>query len=285
MKKLILITFLAFISMNISYSQVTTHSCCTEKTLTATELFATFAGDKSFVDEHPNPKPFKLEDEKGKMISFDCKDGKTGYAYEVKSDKPTNKYILVFQEWYGVNDYIKQESDELNAQFPDINILAVDLYDGKVAQNNDEAVKYVQSVQTDRAFNIIQGAIDHAGSNAVFGTIGWCFGGGWSLQAAILLGDRCKACVMYYGMPETDKDRLSKLQAPVLGLFALQDTRITPAVVKQFEDDMSVLGKSIQVKSYDAVHAFANPSNPKHDPEATKDAKALTLKFFKDNLE
>jgi carboxymethylenebutenolidase len=89
---------------------------------------------------------------------------------------------------------------------------------------------------------------------------------------------------MYYGMPEENKDRLSKLQAPVLGIFGKQDNHITPEIVQKFEDNMNGLNKTITVKMYDAAHGFANPSNPKHDPSATKDAKEITLNFYKDNL-
>ena len=45
----------------------------------------------------------------------------------------------------------------------------------------------MQSVNQERALNIVSGAIDFAGKDAKIGTIGWCFGGGWSLQASIML--------------------------------------------------------------------------------------------------
>jgi carboxymethylenebutenolidase len=287
MKNIILLTLTLFISMNLIYSQ-TKHPCCDEMTgeqsgQTPTEKFAAFGSDAGFIAEHPDPLPANFTDLRGKMITFKTKDGTDGNGYEVKSDKPGSKFIFMFHEWYGLNDYIKSEADALQNDLPDVTVIAVDLYDGKVASTSEEAGKYVQSVKTDRAINIINGVIEYSNSNTV-GTIGWCFGGGWSLQSAILLGDKCKVCVMYYGMPETDKDKLSKLQAPVLGIFALKDTHITPQIVSQFESDMTALGKSIQIKNYDAVHAFANPSNPQHDPDATKDARALTLKFFQDNL-
>ena len=85
------------------------------------------------------------------------------------------------------NDYIKKEAEEVAVTLG-VNVLAIDLYDGKVATNNEEASKYVQSVVNSRAVNIILGARDYAGSGAVFATYGWCFGGAWSNQAAIELG-------------------------------------------------------------------------------------------------
>jgi carboxymethylenebutenolidase len=266
--------------MEYAHSQ-SNHSCCNE--ISATDKFAAFGKDAGFVASHPDPIPVHLTDLKGNMITFKCKDGADANGYEIKSDKPTNKYILMFHEWYGLNDYIKSEADALQSELGDVNVLAVDLYDGKVAANSEEAGKYVQTVKTERAVNIINGSIDYTGSN-LMGSIGWCFGGGWSLQSALLMADKCKACVMYYGMPESDKEKLSKLSAPVLGIFGLQDGYITPAVVAKFQDNMKELNKSLQVKSYDAVHGFANPSNPKHDEAATKDSWSLTINFFKDNL-
>jgi carboxymethylenebutenolidase len=257
------------------------YGCCVKS---STEEFASFGADKKFMDMHPQPLPFSFTDGKGKMITFNTPDGKTGNAYEIKADKETNKYLFVFHEWYGLNDYIKKESEDYQKELGNINVLALDLYDGKVAKNNDEASQYVQSVETERAMNIIKGAIDYAGSGAEVGTIGWCFGGGWSLQAGILVGDFGKATVIYYGMPEKDKDKLAKLKAPVLGIFGNQDKWITPEVVSKFEEDMKSLNKQITIKSYDADHGFANPSNPKHDKEATEDARKITIKFLKENM-
>lgn len=281
MKSLIFLIAMFVLTSGLVLSQ--SKSCC-EDHMSATDEFASFTGDKDFVALHDSPLPFSLTDPKGKMVTFNTADGKTGSAYEVKSDKAGNKYILIFHEWWGLNDYIKQQADEIASQLGDVTVLAIDLYDGNVASTQDEAVKYVQEVKSDRAFNIINGAVDYAGSNAVFGTLGWCFGGGWSLQAAITLGDKCKACVMYYGMPEKDLTRLAMLKAPVLGNFASQDKNITSAVVSEFEKNLKDLNIPADIKEYDAVHAFANPSNPKHDPDATKDAMDRTMKFLKEKL-
>ncbi|MGA2669214.1 MAG: dienelactone hydrolase family protein [Ignavibacteria bacterium] len=280
MKNLTFILIIGFIAVNYLYSQAK-NTCCT---FSSEETFVALAGDMDFKDAHSVPLPFKLALEKGTMISFMTKDGNSANAYEVKSDKPSNKYILMFHEWWGLNDYIKKEAETLQSSLGDVNVLALDLYDGKVAQTSDEASKYVQSIKQDRVFNIINGAVDYAGTDAVFGTIGWCFGGGWSLQASILLGDRSKACVMYYGMPEKNLDVLSKLTAPVLGIFGSKDKFITPELVSEFENNMKKLNKSFDVKIYDAVHAFANPSNPDHDAKATEDAYYLTVNFFKQNF-
>jgi len=268
--------------MNSSLTQ--TKSCCTDEESSAPVIMASFGDEKEFRDAHPVPLPFSLTGGKGKMVTFTVSEGADASGYEVKAENSTNNWIFMFHEWYGLNDYIKKEAEEVAEKLGNVNVLAIDLYDGKVASNNEEASKYVKEVQVTRAVNIINGAKDYAGSEAVFGTLGWCFGGAWSNQAAIELGDKCKACVIYYGMPEQDLTRLAKLKAPVLGIFGKQDGYITPEVVKKFEDDLKSLNIKAEIVSYDAVHAFANPSNPKHDPEATKDAKEITYTFFKNNL-
>jgi carboxymethylenebutenolidase len=288
MKTLIFTIFMLLLAASISYSQK--HPCCEDESTTSADqttapnTMASFGNDENFKNEHPTPVPFTLIDGQGTMVSFKTADGVDGMAYEVKSSTPTNNWVFVFHEWYGLNDYIKKESDEIAATLGNVNVLAIDLYDGKVATNNEEAVKYVQSVKNERAVNIIKGAKDYAGSNAVFATMGWCFGGSWSNQAAIELGDKCAACVIYYGMPEQNTERLAKLKAPVLGIFAKQDQRITTEIANKFEENLNSLGISVTNYHYDAAHGFANPSNPKHDVTATKDAKEKTYSFLKDKL-
>ncbi|MBE0557169.1 MAG: dienelactone hydrolase family protein, partial [Proteobacteria bacterium] len=127
---------------------------------------------------------------------------------------------------------------------------------------------------------IISGAIGYAGKDARIGTIGWCFGGGWSLQAALMAREQAKACVVYYGMPESNPDKLVDLSAPVLGIFADKDAWITPEVVKNFSEAMKKAGKELTLKTYDADHAFANPSNPQYDKTSTEDAYSHAVAFF-----
>lgn len=253
-------------------------SCCgTEKD----ESFTAFSNQKEFRDIHQIPEEFILKDAIGKMITFKTKDGKTANAYLVKSMEKSNKYIFVFHEWWGLNDFIKKESDELQKKLGNVNILAIDLYDGRVTTNTEDAAKYMQSVNKERALDIISGAIDYVGKHAEVGTLGWCFGGGWSLQASIMLGKQGKACVMYYGIIENTPETFKNLYAPVLGIFATKDAWITPKVVKNLEKNIKEAGKKIIVKSFDADHAFANPSNSSFNEKAANEANELTIKFLK----
>lgn len=264
----------------ISFAQDKKTCCSTDKSVS----FASFSNEKEFRDIHQIPAAFTLKDAKGKMITFNTEDGKSANGYFIKSDKPTEKFIFVFHEWWGLNDYVKKESDELKEKLGDVNILAIDLYDGNVADNREDAAKFMQSVKDERALNIIRGAINFAGKDAKVGTIGWCFGGGWSLQASILLGKQGRACVMYYGIIQNTPETFKELNAPVLGIFAEKDGWVNPEVYGNLEKNLKSAGKKITVKSFNADHAFANPSNAKFDKNATKTAKNLTIKFFKENL-
>jgi carboxymethylenebutenolidase len=116
------------------------------------------------------------------------------------------------------------------------------------------------------------------------GTIGYCFGGGWSLQTALNDNEKIKACVMYYGFPEQNLDRLDALKAPLLGFFGTQDPRINPKVVGKFKSDLNTEHKEFYIFSYDAPHAFANPSNPHFNKQATEDSWKKTIAFFKRHL-
>jgi carboxymethylenebutenolidase len=281
-KKSTLVPVLLFI-MTVSVSaQSIVISCCSKKTSTAD--FAMLGKNESFKASHLSPLPFHFEPAKGNMVSILTRDGNKSNAFVIKADNPTSNYIIMIHEWWGLNDYIKQEAEKLQAELVNVNVIAVDLYDGKVATDAEEASKYMGEAKEDRIRAILGGAIDYAGKDARIQTIGWCFGGGWSLQTAIMAGKQATGCVMYYGMPEKDINKLKTLNAPVIEIAASKDAWITPAVVSQFEKDMEALKKPITIKSYDADHAFANPSNPKYDKASAEDAHKLVVEFLKAHL-
>ncbi|MFZ4619958.1 MAG: dienelactone hydrolase family protein [Bacteroidota bacterium] len=256
-------------------------SCCGP---TATEEFAAFGKDIAFVSLHEAPEPFVFKSVGGESKKLKTADGLETVIYQVMAGKPTNNYLLVFHEWWGLNDYIKQEAETWQRELGSVNVIAVDLYDGKIAMVPDSAKKYVGEVNETRARAIIQSVIDHAGPKAKISTLGWCFGGGWSMQTALMVGKQAAGCVIYYGMPEKNVEKLKSLNCDVLGIFATQDGFINGEVVGQFEKDMKAAKKNLTVKNFDAVHAFANPSNPKHDKEKTAEANAAALAFLRSKM-
>lgn len=246
-----------------------------------TEKFALMASADEFMDLHLAPLAYVHVAAQGEMVVFDTPDGRKGSGYMLKASQPSGKWLFVFQEWWGLNEHIKREADKLFNDLGDVNVIALDLYDGKVADNPQDARAYIQAAERSRIEAIIKGASAMAGPNAKIGTIGWCFGGMWSLQAALLLDDKAVACVVYYGTPEQDVDRLKTLKTDVLGIFAAKERNISPAVVAKFEENMQAAGKRLEVYSYDAEHAFANPSNPAFDPMATEEAYGHTMRYLR----
>jgi carboxymethylenebutenolidase len=237
-----------------------------------------------FKMSHESPLPYRHQSEIGKMVTFKTSDGKDGQGYLLKASENTNKWIFVFQEWWGLNDHIKREAEQLYKDLGNVNVLALDMYDGNVTDKADEAGKFMGAFRQERGNAIILGAMDFAGKNAKIGTVGWCFGGGQSLQASLALGKQAAACVMYYGMPEENVDKLKTLHCDVLNIWPTNDQWINKSVMDKFEANMNAAGKKLTIKSYDADHAFANPSNPKYNKEFASDAYSHTIAFFKERL-
>lgn len=226
------------------------------------------------------PENRTFQEDIGEMIFFKCSDGKDARAFQILTPYGTNKYLLVFHEWWGLNTQIKEEAVRLFKTLRDWNVIAVDLYDGKSTLQREEAAALMQNLDSKRAETIIQGILKKIGKNARIATIGWCMGGGWSLQAAIMGGKQTLGCVMYYGFPEKDVEKLKKLQSDVLFINALQDEWINKETVDEFKNNMKAAGKKLQVIDYDAPHAFANPSNPGHNKAFTEDAMKKVIQYL-----
>jgi len=254
-----------------------------DKESSAAETMEEMGDQAEFKEKHDEPKEMDNSDLKGEMIEVAVEGGESANAYALMKEG-TDRYLLVFHEWWGLNDYVKRESDRWSEKLGDVNVIALDLYDGKVATVRDSAQKYMQSADKNRIMNILDGAMKMIPENASIGTVGWCFGGGWSLQGAIAAGDRAEGCVMYYGMPEKEMKRLKKLDTDVLFIFAEQDEWINQKVADEFAANMKETDNQLTIKSFDADHAFANPTQESYVESAAQEANALALEFLKAEL-
>jgi carboxymethylenebutenolidase len=239
------------------------------------------ASTPSFAALHPNPKLVDAANLLGSMTTYTAADGKDASAYFIAAKKKSNKWLIVIQEWWGLNENIKLEADKYYTDLGDVNVMALDMYDGKVAATPDSAMKLMRGADMGRMTAIIQGAIKHAGNKASIYSVGWCFGGMWSLQTAILAGPQAKGTVMYYGRPETNMDKLKSIQCDIIGFFGNKDQSPSPAMVDEFEKNMKEAGKNLSANRYDAGHGFANPSNPSFNAAATADAYTKAIAFLK----
>lgn len=248
------------------------------------ESMADMTKDSTFRNKHELPEKITY-DPQGTMIQFSTNTEQPGSAYTLMTEEPSEKYLLVVHEWWGLNDQIKQEADRLFAELKDVNVMALDLYDGKVASTREKAAEYMQSRDQERMEGIVEGAIAKAGPDAQIATIGWCFGGGWSLRSSILAGKQGIGCVMYYGMPVQEARELQPLESDVLGIFATKDGHINEKVVNDFEALAAATGKNLEVHWFEADHAFANPSSPRYEKEAAQKANQLALEFLQKHFQ
>ncbi len=196
--------------------------------------------------------------------------------------------IIVIHEWWGLNDWVKEQASKLADQ--GYETLAIDLYRGKVATTPDMAHELMRGVPDDRANRDLKGAFDFLASQPNvkknrIGAIGWCMGGGYSLDVA-LDEPTLAADVINYGHLVTDPDAIKKINAPILGLFGAQDQGITPDDVHKFDAAMKQQGKKVDIKIYDdAGHAFENPNNKTgYRPADAADAWQRTVGFLSENL-
>lgn len=246
-------------------------------------------------DDLPIPSP-QLElaanaKVKGQWITYGTLDNKPlkGYLARPADTNSNLPGLLVFHEWWGLNDNIQKMTDKLAAE--GYTALALDLYNGQVADNPEKAKSLMQEAAgNQRSFDShVKQAYQYLKTQekaTKIGTIGWCFGGTSSLNAALLLPQEIKATVIYYGSGiETNPNRLKTLTMPILGIFGELDKSIPMEKIKQFESALKTTDKKAEIYVYpNADHAFANPSGKNFNQEAAAQAWSKTTAFLKKNL-
>lgn len=224
----------------------------------------------------------------GGTVMYGMVNGKMVHGY---LSRPANAArggpaIIVVHEWWGLNDNIKAVTDRYAGE--GYTVLAVDLF-GRVATTPDTAMVLYQTAMKDvpaGEANLAAAIAYLKGQGATkIGSVGYCFGGHWSLRTGLVGGADLKAVVMYYGAPITDRTQLARLRAPVLGLFGGLDKGIPVDSVRAMETQMKSMGRPVTINVYaDANHAFANPSGQAYNAAAATDAWEKTLAFFRTNL-
>jgi carboxymethylenebutenolidase len=196
--------------------------------------------------------------------------------------------IVVIHEWWGLNDWIKTQTEKLAAD--GYVALAVDLYRGKTTTEPQTAQELMSGTPQDRALRDLEAGFDFLAARpdvnkAKIASFGWCMGGGYSFQLAVH-EPRLAACVVNYGAPPSDPAAIARIKAPILGNFGGDDMGIKPASVRAFEEAAKSAGKSVDIKIYDgAPHAFENENNKDgYRPQSAADAWSRSTSFLDKTL-
>jgi carboxymethylenebutenolidase len=221
----------------------------------------------------------------GNMVEFPSGSEKvSGYLATPAASSGRKPAIVVIQEWWGLNDWVKHKADELAKQ--GYVALAPDLYRGKVATDPDTAHQLMRGLPEDRAMRDLKGAIAWLRARndvnpARIASIGWCMGGGYSLSLA-LAEPTLSGAVIYYGRLVTDDAAIASLKPPLLGNFGGKDQGISPESVREFERKAKAAGKSVDFKTYpEAGHGFASmPDSKGYRADDARDADARASAFL-----
>ena len=220
---------------------------------------------------------------KGKMVEFRA-DGRTAQGYLVEPAGPgPHPGLVVVQEWWGLNDHIKDVADRFAAE--GYVAFAPDLYEGVVTTDPTKAGELMQRLDQNKALQTLNGAVEFLkGQEAVnpdrLAVTGFCMGGSFALLLPCH-NKSLKAAAPFYGDVPPD-DVLKNLSAPILFIGAENDFWITQDKMDRLKEALAKFGKEGEVKVYKGVgHAFFNDTRPDaYDKEAAEDAWRRVLDFF-----
>jgi len=217
------------------------------------------------------------------MLSFDTANGPTT-AYTAFPDQPNGKAVILIQEWWGLNDHIKDIADRYAAE--GFVCVAPDLYRGTVAADAAQASQLMHDLSSEDGLDTIKNCIDAASlayDVSHFGVTGYCMGGSFALLAACELNGLSAAAPFYGDIP--GEEILKKLTVPTIFISGTRDAWINPEKVATLEDAAERYELPVHSVKYDADHAFFNNTRPEvYDETAARDAWSLVTGLFRDKL-
>jgi carboxymethylenebutenolidase len=226
----------------------------------------------------------------GELVKFPS-NGTEGQGYLVHPSSGFGPGVVVLQEWWGLNDQIKEVCDRFASE--GFVAFAPDIYRGVITKEPDEAGKLMMSLNIEQAAKDMSGAVkflrQHPAvtSNGV-GVVGFCMGGGLALWLATLCPDDVVAVAPFYGVIpwEAAQPDYSKLKAPVQGHYAENDDFAGPPAVAALEDQLASLGKHFEFFIYPGTeHAFTNHHRPEVFHEEHSDtAWNRAVEFFEEHV-
>ena len=201
----------------------------------------------------------------GDMVEF-ASNGSTAPGYLARPASGSGPGLVVIQEWWGLNDHIKDVTDRFAAA--GYVALAPDLYHGTVVDEPDEAGKETMALDLGRAAKDLSGAVDllqaESGQDKI-GVTGFCMGGGLTLTLACQRPDAVAVAVPWYGVIpwENAQPDWSAVEGTIVAHIAENDGFFGPEAAAQLEVTLNELGKDATFHIYeDGEHAFFNDTRP-----------------------
>jgi carboxymethylenebutenolidase len=219
------------------------------------------------------------------MITLTARDGHRLDAYIANPPGTARGGVVVAQEMYGVNDYLRSVCDFYAGH--GYLAIAPALYDRQQRQlvfsygkeDHDRAQRLYKSWNLDNALDDLDAARDAVARAGRVGLVGFCWGGSLAWLAACRRDYGCS--VAYYGsmMPDFAAEQP---RCPVIAHIGDQDTTLPSARIEMF----GASHPAVPVYLYDgAQHGFDNENrSPRYDAQACRKARERTLAFFAQHI-
>ena len=224
----------------------------------------------------------------GEHVSFPSNGGTAG-GYLAQPESGRGPGVVVIQEWWGLNDQIRGTADRFARE--GFVALAPDFYHGEVTREPDEAGKLMMALNAEQVAKDARGAAAYlqghdATTGLKVGVIGFCMGGQLALLAGTVAPEAIGAVVDMYGIHPNVTPDFTRLEAPVLALFAEKDGFVDEAARTGLADQLRAAGVAFDMDTYPGVdHAFMNEQRPEvYDAGASEDAWRRILAFFRQHL-
>jgi len=179
--------------------------------------------------------------------------------------------VLVFHEWWGLNDYAKMRAKQL-AELGYV-AFAADMYGpGKVTEHPKEAAKMAQEVRMNQEVWLgrAQAALKVLQSQPQvdpdrIGAIGYCFGGTTALVLAASGAPLQAVSTFHAGLPPLTADQAKHIKARLLINNGADDGFVSKESIDKFRKALDEAGVKYQFENYPgAVHSFTVKGADKH---------------------
>ena len=184
------------------------------------------------------------------------------YDANIEGERPG---VVVFPEWWGVNDYIKRRADMLAAM--GYAVLAADMYGGgRCAADADQAGSLMNEVLGDmesgtaRIRAAFRYLADRPQCDATrLAATGYCFGGAMALHAA-RIGMDLRGVVSFHGaLGSFHRPGRGEVRAKMLVCHGAADAMVSNDDVEAFKQEMTDAGADFRVIAYPgAMHGFTS---------------------------